>query len=541
MKKILLLFALIWSITAQAQLTFTAPVAYWTGVPTGAPSVKGSRIAANLLTNRLYQWDSVNSTWDLIPYGIDEISGTSAPSYTPGVGDSPFAINHVTPNPELYYYFSGSWHLVGGSGGGGGATDLTFTGSGPIYTLNSSTGTDVQLEQWSGMTLTRSGNKLIFAAIDSSKINELNASFDISGGNLRVTDAGGTLTVPLTSIAPVQALSAGTGISISGTSTRTITNTGDLSNTNELQNLSLSGQNLGISSGTGVTLPVVGITAGSGISVTPSAGNYTITNIGGVTWPLLAPDGSISAPSYSFSGSTGTGIFRDGGLIIQTPDAAIGESVSVRAGATSLDEEYGGGIEITSGAGNGANSTGGSLVLTSGAAPDGIGGNFVLQSGSGLIGGNFNMQSGTGTQQGGNFTAISASGGVGGGFFLTAGNSTDADAVGGQLAIIAGNNLSGFGGPLDIRAGNGGEEGGPIAITAGNGVSGIGGDVSLNPGIGITAANNGKVVVIGNGVVLPPLTTAQRDALIIKTEGQTIWNRTLKKQQIWDGTAWLTQ
>lgn len=66
--------------------------------------------------------------------------------------------------------------------------------------------------------------------------------------------------------------SAGTGISISGT---TITNTGDLSATNEIQTLSLSGQNLSLSNGGGtVTLP----SGGSGGYVATeyaSAGTFT--------------------------------------------------------------------------------------------------------------------------------------------------------------------------------------------------------------------------------------------------------------------------
>jgi hypothetical protein len=43
-----------------------------------------------------------------------------------------------------------------------------------------------------------------------------------------------------------------------------------------------------------------------------SATNYDLawtTAGGGVTWPLLAPNGSVSAPSYSFSASTGTGMY----------------------------------------------------------------------------------------------------------------------------------------------------------------------------------------------------------------------------------------
>jgi len=46
----------------------------------------------------------------------------------------------------------------------GGATDLTFTGAGPVYTLNSSTGTDVTITQGTGATIVRSGNDLTFSS-----------------------------------------------------------------------------------------------------------------------------------------------------------------------------------------------------------------------------------------------------------------------------------------------------------------------------------------------------------------------------------------
>ena len=53
----------------------------------------------------------------------------------------------------------------------------------------------------------------------------------------------------------------------------------DGSITNEIQNLGLTGQALSITGATGVTLPVVGITAGSGIVSTPTSGNYTISQV----------------------------------------------------------------------------------------------------------------------------------------------------------------------------------------------------------------------------------------------------------------------
>jgi len=81
--------------------------------------------------------------------------------------------------------------------------------------------------------------------------------------------------------------SSGTGINISGTAPNfIINNTGDLSNTNELQTISLSGTQLTLSNGGGtVTLPSGGgsgnnYAAGTGISITGSAPNFTINNTG---------------------------------------------------------------------------------------------------------------------------------------------------------------------------------------------------------------------------------------------------------------------
>ena len=65
-------------------------------------------------------------------------------------------------------------------------------------------------------------------------------TFRVNAGNVELSlesDGEPAKTIPVTSIAPVQAIAAGAGISVSGTSTVTVTNTGDLSNTNEIQNL----------------------------------------------------------------------------------------------------------------------------------------------------------------------------------------------------------------------------------------------------------------------------------------------------------------
>jgi hypothetical protein len=76
---------------------------------------------------------------------------------------------------------------------------------------------------------------------------------------------------------------AGAGISITGTAPNLIiTNTGDLSNTNELQTLSINGSQLTLSNGGGtVNLPGGNTyTAGPGISITGTAPNLVINNLG---------------------------------------------------------------------------------------------------------------------------------------------------------------------------------------------------------------------------------------------------------------------
>ena len=63
----------------------------------------------------------------------------------------------------------------------------------------------------------------------------------------------------------------------------------------------------GVSSINGIT-GAVDLIAGSNITLTPSGGNITIASTGGITFPLEAPNGSASAPSYAFgTGSAGSG------------------------------------------------------------------------------------------------------------------------------------------------------------------------------------------------------------------------------------------
>lgn len=212
------------------------------------------------------------------------------------------------------------------SGGGGTITDLTVTQSGANAILNSSDGLDVTLVAGSGVGLTVNTAQqmtLSFSEVDGSITNEAQ-TISRSGNTITLTTAGGAGggTVSLSDLVNVT-YTGGTGISVSGS---TITNTGDLSTTNELQNLSLSGQSLGISSGTGVTLPVINVSSGTGISISTSSGNFTVTNTGDLSSSNELQNLSLSGQSLGIS--SGTGVT----LPVINVSAGTGISVSASSG-----------------------------------------------------------------------------------------------------------------------------------------------------------------------------------------------------------------
>ena len=275
---------------------------------------------------------------------------------------------------------------------------------------------------------------------DLSTTNELNTSFSVSGSNLALTDAGGTINVAVSSIAPVQAVMAGAGISISGTTTRTITNTGDLSATNEIQTLSLSGSDLSLSLGGGtVTLP-------------------------GVSWPLLAPDGTAGNPSYAFANSEESGMFYDGVLKITAASQGVSSAKS---------------LEISAGTGAGGN-----------------GGNLTLNAGS-------------------------STGKGGGAVFVNAGSGNGRD--GGNVIFIAGNGTDAIGGQVTMIGGDGTFAGGSFNLLGGNSVGGQGGTIALTPGNGADASQNGYILLGGNGVVFVDRGVADISAFSTLLPGLTVY------------------
>jgi len=148
----------------------------------------------------------------------------------------------------------------------------TLSNSGGSVTI---AGGGINSASTAGSTITVTGTE-----VDGSTTNELQ-TLSVATNTATLSNSGGSVTI------------AGGGINTVGTAGSTITVTGtevDGSVTNEIQQIdtfSLSGQTLRASlsndnqAPSTVTLPVVGITAGTNVTVSSTGGNFTINATGG--------------------------------------------------------------------------------------------------------------------------------------------------------------------------------------------------------------------------------------------------------------------
>lgn len=277
----------------------------------GSPLKIGAQGAANgqVLKYTGLTWVPANDTWG------SQVVVANATLSGNGTTGSPLRIAaQGAANGQVLKWNGSSWmpadDLVGTGGGTGNTylagTGIDITGTGPNFTINN-TG-------------------------DLDDANELQ-TLSLAGNALTLSNGGGTVNIPAGNN-----YAAGTAISITGSAPNfTINNTGDPSSTNEIQALSLVGNNLSLSNGGGtvaidpsstneiqslslagnalslsngggtVNLPAGNnYTAGTAISITGSAPNFTINNTGDPSITNELQNLSLNGSTLKISGTNST-------------------------------------------------------------------------------------------------------------------------------------------------------------------------------------------------------------------------------------------
>lgn len=191
-KIFLFAFALLSANIIHAQFVKGTGIGYSNGAPTHTPNTDThSEFCIDTTNNKkIYLYDRDTAAWIVAGYFVQPTNVVGVPTHTPHDAQSIIAIN---AGDSLYHYRSGSWRLV--SGGGTGTTDLTIGGSGPTFTIESSTGTDVTIGAGGIITLSESpANTLLITGteVDGSITNEIQQidTFEIASDSIRLSLSG---------------------------------------------------------------------------------------------------------------------------------------------------------------------------------------------------------------------------------------------------------------------------------------------------------------------------------------------------------------
>lgn len=186
----------------------------------------------NLSGDTLFHYNSNgNLSYVLLPAGPAGVQGPPGPQGLTGPQGPP-GINGTIPSTNLFTLSINSIVKINSMGQTN--SGINVVGTGIIVANNSNPGV------------------LALTAVDGSITNELQTiSTNGNAGNITLSNSGGTLNLNV--------------------------NDADANPSNELQNLTLTGQTLDISQGAGVTLPIIDVVQGSGITVNKLNGIATIS------------------------------------------------------------------------------------------------------------------------------------------------------------------------------------------------------------------------------------------------------------------------
>jgi len=194
-KHIILLYLIILSASCFAQtVTKTVGIVYTAGAPAHTPAAKvGSQVAIDTATWEWYEYNG--SAWIASGDRVQSISGCSAPNYTPTKYDSRLVINACTAlqgGPELYYWTGVAWLKINE-----GQTYTAGTGIDITDGVIANTAPDISIDVvgGSGVNVTNSYPDITISVDDTSPTNEIQ-TLSVDGNDLTLSNGGGTVTLP---------------------------------------------------------------------------------------------------------------------------------------------------------------------------------------------------------------------------------------------------------------------------------------------------------------------------------------------------------
>ena len=195
----------------QNNIVYGAGISYTNGVPTFVPPSKSARVAIDTVTSKWYEYATPGG-WRWSGDRVQDISGCAAPAYTPGKAQSRLVLNSCTEaqnghGPELYKYTGSAWLCLncGGNYTAGDGIDITGT---EITNTAPDQVVSITGAGINAVTGTYPNFTVIGTEVDGSTTNELQ-TLSVAGNNLTISD-GNMVTIPT----PSSALDALTDVTI---------------------------------------------------------------------------------------------------------------------------------------------------------------------------------------------------------------------------------------------------------------------------------------------------------------------------------------
>lgn len=349
--KVSILALLFLPVLAGAQPLGTWPVRYGTGAPSGIPSGQGTRLYYDITAaggGQWYEWQPSTgggcACWKQVGRGIDETDGTGAPTYTPGVGQSNFIVN--VENEMFRHTGGGTWVQILAPTTYTAGTGISISGG----VISNTIPRLIMQDEGTSLPdpivrLNFIGDGISVATPFSSQTANVTLDTDLNALANNSTNGILVRTGPSTTGITGRTIVAGAGISIAnGTGSGgnpTVTNTGDLSNTNEIQTLSLSGLDLTLSNGGGtITIPGddalgVGFVNGGGSGTIPD-GTIVTRGEAQIIFGGIDPNAILikTFPSFDPGGFSEISV-ANGAFVFQTQLGSEDKSINMTATGSS--------------------------------------------------------------------------------------------------------------------------------------------------------------------------------------------------------------